>query len=29
MFKDIYIETERLIVKPYCMEDIDDLYKAI
>lgn len=27
MFKDIYIETERLIIKPYCMEDIDDLYK--
>ena len=28
MFKDIYIETERLIIKPYCMEDIDDLYKV-
>ncbi|MCM1989039.1 GNAT family N-acetyltransferase [Oceanirhabdus seepicola] len=28
MFKDIYIETERLILKPYCMEDIDDLYKV-
>jgi len=27
MFKDIYIETERLIIKPFCMEDIDDLYK--
>jgi hypothetical protein len=28
MFKDIYIETERLIIKPYCMNDIDDLYKV-
>ncbi|MEW8993276.1 GNAT family N-acetyltransferase [Clostridium sp.] len=28
MFKDIYIETERLIIKPYCMDDIDDLYKV-
>lgn len=28
MFKDIYIETKRLIIKPYCMEDIDDLYKV-
>lgn len=27
MFKDIYIETERLIIKPYCIRDIDDLYK--
>ena len=27
MFKDIYIETERLIIKPYCIQDIDDLYK--
>ena len=27
MFKDIYIETERLIIKPYCLSDIDDLYK--
>ena len=27
MFKDIYIETERLIIKPYCLDDIDDLYK--
>jgi ribosomal-protein-alanine N-acetyltransferase len=27
MFKDIYIETERLIIKPYCMEDLEDLYK--
>lgn len=27
MFKDIYIETKRLIIKPYCIRDIDDLYK--
>jgi len=27
MFKDIYIETERLIIKPYSLEDHDDLYK--
>lgn len=27
MFKDIYIETERLIIKPYSMEDIEDLYR--
>lgn len=27
MFKDIYIETERLIIKPYCLDDIDDLYQ--
>jgi len=27
MFKDIYIETERLIIKPYSMKDIDNLYK--
>jgi len=28
MFKDIYIETERLLIKPYCMEDIEELYKV-
>lgn len=27
MFNDIYIETARLIIKPYCMQDIDDLCK--
>jgi hypothetical protein len=27
MFKDIYIEIERLIVKPYSIQDIEDLYK--
>ncbi len=26
MFKDIYLETKRLIIKPYNMDDIDDLY---
>ena len=28
MFKDINISTENLIIKPYCMDDIDDLYKV-
>jgi hypothetical protein len=28
MFKNISISTEHLIVKPYCMDDIDDLYKV-
>jgi len=28
MFKDIYIETEHLLIKPYCMEDLEDLYKV-
>lgn len=27
MFKDIYMETERLIIKPYRMQDIEDLFK--
>ena len=27
MFKDININTENLIIKPYCIDDIDDLYK--
>lgn len=28
MFKDIYIDTEHLIIKPYNMDDLDDLYKV-
>jgi len=28
MFKDIYVDTEHLIIKPYSMDDIDDLYKV-
>lgn len=27
MFRDINIITNRLLIKPYCMDDIDDLYK--
>lgn len=28
MFKDIYVETENIILKPYSMDDFEDLYEA-
>ena len=29
MFLDAVIETDRLVIRPYCLENLDELYSAV